>query len=118
MKTKKHVLKKAKLVKKTRQMSGRKSGIKKQKSTRHVPKNKTVQKKSKSQKQKTKKAKSIRTPKEIIIHQEIIPQDILSDYIFAFELTRPYPTVRSYLLKQPLKKPVKDILFELFGTGK
>ncbi|VVC04266.1 Uncharacterised protein [Candidatus Bilamarchaeum dharawalense] len=56
--------------------------------------------------------------KEIIIHQENIPHEIISDYVFSFELTRQYPTVRSYLLKQPLKKSFKETFLELFGTGK
>ncbi|MFH1520933.1 MAG: hypothetical protein ABID61_04765 [Candidatus Micrarchaeota archaeon] len=113
MKAKKQ--KKSKSIKKTKSPS-KKSRIKKQ--TRHVVRSKTQTKNMSKPKKYPKRKSKIRSPKEIIIHQDIIPQNILSDYVFAFELTKPYPTIRSYIIKQPLKKQVKDILFELFGAGK
>ncbi|MFN7991758.1 MAG: hypothetical protein U0R44_06405 [Candidatus Micrarchaeia archaeon] len=41
-----------------------------------------------------------------------------SEYIFAFELLRQYPNLRSFIIKQPLKKSFKDTVGELFGGKK
>ncbi|MFH1785354.1 MAG: hypothetical protein ABH842_02915 [Candidatus Micrarchaeota archaeon] len=84
---------------------------------------KNTKKSSKPIKQKkiTKPKKTVhykrpRKTKVKIIHEEKLQTNILSDYIFNFELTRQYPTTRAYLLKKPLKKSFKDSFFELFGS--
>ncbi|MBU0591049.1 hypothetical protein KKF81_04265 [Candidatus Micrarchaeota archaeon] len=38
-------------------------------------------------------------------------------YIFTFEMVRNYPTKRGFILKKPLKRPIKDVVFELFNGG-
>ncbi len=42
----------------------------------------------------------------------------MSQYIFTFELIRQYPTVRSFLVKQPLKRSFSDTFSELLGGNK
>jgi len=42
----------------------------------------------------------------------------ITQYIFTFELIRQYPTVRSFIVKQPLKHSFKDTVSELFGGNK
>ncbi|MEW6035745.1 MAG: hypothetical protein AB1529_03975 [Candidatus Micrarchaeota archaeon] len=42
----------------------------------------------------------------------------MSQYIFTFELIRHYPTVRSFLVKQPLKRSFSDTFSELLGGNK
>jgi hypothetical protein len=42
----------------------------------------------------------------------------VSQYIFTFELLRQYPNIRSYLIKQPLKKSFGDTISELLGSKK
>jgi|WetSurMetagenome_2_1015567.scaffolds.fasta_scaffold80731_3 hypothetical protein len=42
----------------------------------------------------------------------------ITQYIFTFELIRHYPTVRSFIVKQPLKRSFKDTMSELFGGNK
>ncbi|MBD3210643.1 hypothetical protein GF318_04655 [Candidatus Micrarchaeota archaeon] len=39
-----------------------------------------------------------------------------AEYVYSFELTKHYPSSRSYLLKKPLKKSFRDSAVELiFG---
>jgi hypothetical protein len=38
-------------------------------------------------------------------------------YIFSFEILRHYPHNRSYILKAPLKRSMKDSIFELISGG-
>lgn len=42
----------------------------------------------------------------------------ITQYIFTFELIRQYPTVRSFIVKQPLKRSFRDAVSELFGGNK
>jgi hypothetical protein len=42
----------------------------------------------------------------------------ISQYIFAFELLKHYPTVRSFMIKQPMKRSFGDTVKELFGSTK
>ncbi|MCI0503925.1 hypothetical protein L0Y65_04400 [Candidatus Micrarchaeota archaeon] len=42
----------------------------------------------------------------------------ITQYIFTFELIRQYPTVRSFIVKQPLKRSFKDTVDEFFGGNK
>jgi hypothetical protein len=42
----------------------------------------------------------------------------MSQYVFTFELIRQYPTVRSFLVKQPLKRSFADTFSELLGGNK
>ncbi len=42
----------------------------------------------------------------------------ITQYIFTFELIRQYPTVRSFIVKQPLKRSFKDTVSDLFGGNK
>jgi hypothetical protein len=42
----------------------------------------------------------------------------MSQYIFTFELLRSYPSIRSFIVKQPLKHSFNDTLAELFGGNK
>lgn len=42
----------------------------------------------------------------------------MSQYFFTFEIVRQYPTVRSYIIKQLLRRSFKDALSELIGGGK
>lgn len=42
----------------------------------------------------------------------------ITQYLFTFELIRHYPTVRSFIVKQPLKRSFKDTVSELFGGNK
>jgi hypothetical protein len=46
------------------------------------------------------------------------PEAVPSQYIFTFELIRHYPTTRSFIVKQPLKRSFKDTVSELFGGNK
>lgn len=46
------------------------------------------------------------------------PGAVPSTYIFTFELIRHYPTTRSFIVKQPLKRSFKDTVSELFGGNK
>lgn len=43
---------------------------------------------------------------------------LISQYVFTFELIRHYPTIRSFMVKQPLKRSFKDSMQELFGGTK
>lgn len=38
----------------------------------------------------------------------------IKEYFFAFEILRQYPYTRSYIMKAPLKKSLKDTIAELF----
>jgi hypothetical protein len=38
----------------------------------------------------------------------------IQGYFFAFEILRQYPYTRSYIMKAPLKKSLKDTISELF----
>ena len=40
------------------------------------------------------------------------------EYIYSFEVTHPYPSVRSFIFKKPLTKSMADAFMELFGGGK
>jgi hypothetical protein len=40
------------------------------------------------------------------------------EYFYSFELTRPYPSVRSFIFKKPLKKSMKDTFSDLLGAKK
>ncbi|MFH0885201.1 MAG: hypothetical protein V1861_05830 [Candidatus Micrarchaeota archaeon] len=42
----------------------------------------------------------------------------ISQYFFTFELIKQYPTTRSFIVKQPLKRSFKDSFGELFGGNK
>ena len=43
------------------------------------------------------------------------PEDIeIKDYFFAFEVLKQYPYSRSYIIKAPMKKSLKDAVAELF----
>ena len=42
----------------------------------------------------------------------------MTEYIFAFEILRQYPTVRSFIIKAPLNKSFKDMVKDLFGSPK
>ncbi len=35
---------------------------------------------------------------------------------FSFELLRPYPEARAFVIKKPLKGSMTDTFFELFGS--
>ncbi len=48
----------------------------------------------------------------------IAKKTILSEYIFTFELLRHYPTVRSFIIKQPLKHSMRDSILELLAGKK
>lgn len=39
----------------------------------------------------------------------------MSQYYFTFEVVKQYPTVRSYILKQPLRRSFMDSVGELLG---
>ncbi len=41
----------------------------------------------------------------------------MAEHVFTFEFIRHYPHVRSYIIKKPLKRPVADVISELF-TGR
>jgi hypothetical protein len=66
-------------------------------------------------KQKKSTSTKNKEPEERIIHEEKVHSEILSDYVFTFELIRQYPTTRSYLLKKSLKKSFSDSFSDLFG---
>lgn len=36
---------------------------------------------------------------------------------FSFELLRPYPEARAFVLKKPLKNSMADAVLELLGSG-
>jgi len=42
----------------------------------------------------------------------------MSQYVFTFEFVRQYPTVRSFIVKGPLKRSFKDSIEELIGGSK
>ena len=42
----------------------------------------------------------------------------MSQYFFTFELIRQYPTIRSFIVKGPLKRSFGDTISELFGGSK
>ncbi len=42
----------------------------------------------------------------------------ISQYVFTFELIKQYPTVRAFIVKQPLKRSFNDTLAEFFGSNK
>jgi hypothetical protein len=46
------------------------------------------------------------------------PEATISQYFFTFELIKQYPTTRSFIVKQPLKRSFKDTFGELFGGNK
>jgi hypothetical protein len=46
------------------------------------------------------------------------PVEQMSQYFFTFEMTKQYPMVRSFIVKMPLKRSLKDTLGELFSGGK
>jgi hypothetical protein len=46
------------------------------------------------------------------------PRAEMSTYIFTFELMKQYPTVRSFIIKQPLRKSFRDTFSELLGGAK
>ena len=41
-----------------------------------------------------------------------------TQYIFTFELIRQYPTIRSFIVKQQLKRSFGDTVSELIGGSK
>lgn len=45
-------------------------------------------------------------------------EGMISDYYFSFEIMKQYPHVRSFIVKQPLKRSFKDTLSELLGSSK
>jgi hypothetical protein len=42
----------------------------------------------------------------------------LSKGTFSFELLRPYPEARAFVIKKPLKSSLADAVLELLGSGK
>lgn len=50
--------------------------------------------------------------------QPVPAPESMSTYVFTFELTRQYPTVRSFMVKQPLKRSFFDNFSELLGGSK
>jgi hypothetical protein len=42
----------------------------------------------------------------------------MSQYFFTFEVLKQYPTIRSYIIKQPLRRSFKDTISELLGGAK
>ncbi|MDD5171831.1 MAG: hypothetical protein PHF60_02230 [Candidatus ainarchaeum sp.] len=42
----------------------------------------------------------------------------MSQYFFTFEVLKQYPTVRSYIIKQPLRRSFKDTVAGLLGGSK
>lgn len=42
----------------------------------------------------------------------------MSEYYFSFDLIKKYPHVRSFIVKQPLKRSLGDTLTELLGGSK
>lgn len=42
----------------------------------------------------------------------------ISEYYFSFEIMKQYPHVRSFIVKQPLKRSFKDTVSELLGGSK
>ena len=42
----------------------------------------------------------------------------ISEYFFTFELLKQYPTVRSFIIKAPLKRSFRDSFSELLSGGK
>ncbi len=67
-----------------------------------------------------KKARAPRQPAHIAPAdaQENGPEAEPSQYFFTFEIIRHYPTTRSFIVKQPLKRSFKDTVSELFGGNK
>ncbi len=50
----------------------------------------------------------------------IRPADLpaMTEYVFTFEMLRQYPNVRSFIIKQPMKKSFGDSIAELIGGSK
>ena len=46
------------------------------------------------------------------------PEQQMSEYYFNFELVKQYPHVRSFIIKQPLKRSLGDTFAELLGGSK
>ena len=42
----------------------------------------------------------------------------MSEYYFSFDLVKKYPHVRSFIIKEPLKKSLGDTVTELLGGSK
>jgi hypothetical protein len=40
-----------------------------------------------------------------------------SKEIFSFELLRPYPEARAFVIKKPLKSSLADVVLDLLGSG-
>jgi hypothetical protein len=64
--------------------------------------------------QRTKKRKTIAAPQPHPV--ELAPP--AREYIYSFELSRPFPNVRTFIFKKPLSKSMADTFKELFGTSK
>ena len=47
--------------------------------------------------------------------EPIVP---VREYIYSFELSRPFPNVRSFIFKKSLSKSMADTFMELFGAPK
>jgi len=45
-------------------------------------------------------------------------QEGISEYYFNFEIIKQYPHVRSFIVKQPLKRSFRDTFSELLGGSK
>jgi hypothetical protein len=45
----------------------------------------------------------------------LIPQ---REYIYSFELSRPFPSTRAFIFKKQLSKSISDTFMELFGSAK
>jgi hypothetical protein len=44
------------------------------------------------------------------------PARLLAEDNFSFELLKPYPEARAFMIKKPLKGSVTDAIFELLGS--
>ena len=60
---------------------------------------------------KSKKRKSV-------VPRPVEPIVSVREYIYSFELSRPFPNVRSFIFKKSLSKSMADTFMELFGTAK
>jgi hypothetical protein len=50
--------------------------------------------------------------------KKVAKKQQMSEYYFNFELVKQYPHVRSFIIKQPLKRSLGDMLTELLGGSK
>lgn len=50
--------------------------------------------------------------------EEAAPKEEITEYYFSFELMKQYPHVRSFIVKQPLKRSLGDTFSELLGGSK